>query len=113
MRTRAHFGSASVFSPRCSNALSPDLPCIHPCDCYIIRHRVIVPSDKAGCAFQNRCGVPATQAGRGWAMQFTRAAVLLSILMQAAPLGAQTFGEIRGTVTDPSGAIVTGAIVTI
>jgi outer membrane receptor protein involved in Fe transport len=42
----------------------------------------------------------------------TRAAVMLLFVLAAAPAVAQTTGQIEGTVTDPSGAIVAGALVT-
>src|SRR5713226_8272217 len=35
------------------------------------------------------------------------------LVLAAAPVSAQTFGEITGTVTDPSGAVVTGAGITV
>jgi hypothetical protein len=47
-------------------------------------------------------------------MELTRTIGLFCGLVCAgAPLGAQTFGEITGTVTDPSGAIITGTTVVI
>ena len=44
-------------------------------------------------------------------MKFLRLAALLAVLGGAA-LAQSTFGEIRGTVTDPSGGVVTGAALT-
>src|SRR5436309_1948350 len=47
-------------------------------------------------------------------MKLTRTIGLLcSLLCARAPLVAQIFGEITGTVTDPSGAIITGTAVVI
>ena len=40
-------------------------------------------------------------------------AVALAAMIACAPAFAQTFGEITGTVTDPSGAVIAGATITI
>ncbi|MBI1354178.1 MAG: TonB-dependent receptor plug domain-containing protein [Acidobacteria bacterium] len=40
-------------------------------------------------------------------------AVAFALLLATAPVAAQTFGEISGTVSDPSGAVIAGAKVTI
>jgi len=40
-------------------------------------------------------------------------ALVICITIAAVPLGAQNFGEITGTVTDATGAVVSGAAVTV
>jgi hypothetical protein len=45
--------------------------------------------------------------------RLTAVGLLLALLLFSAPMAAQTFGEITGTVTDSTGAIVPGATVTV
>jgi hypothetical protein len=46
-------------------------------------------------------------------MNLTRSIVVGSLLVMMSPLAGQTFGEITGTVTDPTGAVVVRATVTV
>jgi outer membrane receptor protein involved in Fe transport len=45
--------------------------------------------------------------------RFTLAGLLVALLLFSAPVAAQTFGEITGSVTDSSGAVVAGATVNV
>jgi len=44
---------------------------------------------------------------------FKRFILFCGLMVAALPLCAQNYGEINGTVTDPSGAVITGANVTV
>ena len=46
-------------------------------------------------------------------LDFKRSILLCVLIAAALPLCAQNYGEINGTVTDPTGAIIGGATVTV
>ncbi len=46
-------------------------------------------------------------------MKFKSVSLLTALLLASLPLAAQNFGEITGTVADPSGAVIAGASITI
>ena len=46
-------------------------------------------------------------------MKFKSVSLLTALLLACVPLAAQNFGEITGTVADPSGAVIAGATITV
>jgi hypothetical protein len=46
-------------------------------------------------------------------LAFKRDILLCGLLVAALPLCAQNYGEINGTVSDPTGAVIAGATVTV
>src|SRR5258708_6507538 len=46
-------------------------------------------------------------------LAFKRFILICGLMVAALPLCAQNYGEINGTVTDPTGAIIAGATVTV
>jgi hypothetical protein len=46
-------------------------------------------------------------------MKLNSVSLLTALLLASLPLAAQNFGEITGTVADPSGAVIAGATIAI